>query len=93
MPMIKIIKLEHAGGHRVRLTFSDGMTGLWDAAPLLASRKTPLTNPLREDPTEFARAFIESGALAWPNGLELAPWTLWDGLNRDGLLERVAEAA
>jgi Protein of unknown function (DUF2442) len=93
MPMIKIIKLEHVGGHTLRLTFSDGMIGLWDAAPLLASRKTPLTNPLREDPTEFARAFIESGALAWPNGLELAPWTLWDGLNRDGLLVREAEAA
>lgn len=91
--MIKIIKLEYTGGHTLRLTFSDGMNGLWDAAPLLASRKTPLTNPLREDFTEFARAFIESGALAWPNGLELAPWTLWDGLNRDGLLVREAEAA
>jgi hypothetical protein len=77
----------------VRLTFSDGMTGLWDAAPLLASRKTPLTNPLREDPTEFARAFIESGALAWPNGLELAPWTLWEALRKEELLVREVKAA
>lgn len=93
MPMIKIVKVEHTSGHSLRLTFSDGMVGVWDAGPLLASRATTLTTPLREDPTEFARAFIESGALAWPNGLELAPWTLWEGLNKSGLLVREAEAA
>jgi Protein of unknown function (DUF2442) len=93
MPMIKSIKVEPAGGHTSRLTFSDGMNGLWEAAPLLASRETPLTNPLCEDPAEFDRAFIESGALAWPNGLEFAPWTLWGALNRDRLLGREAEVA
>jgi Protein of unknown function (DUF2442) len=93
MPMTKVIQGEPTGGHTLRLIFSDGINGLWDAAPLLASRATSLTTPLREDPAEFARAFIESGALAWPNGLELAPWPLWDGLNRGGLLMREAKAA
>jgi hypothetical protein len=64
MPMIKIIKVEQAGGHTLRLTFSNGMIGLWDVTPLLASHVTSLTTPLREDPAEFVRAFIESGALA-----------------------------
>ncbi len=90
--MIKSIKVEPTGGHTLRLIFSDGMIGLWDAAPLLASRATSLTTPLREDPAEFAHAFIESGALAWPNGLELAPWTLWEAPRKDGLFVQEAAA-
>lgn len=91
--MIRIVKVEYAGGQSLRLTFSDGMVGLWDAGPLLASRDTTLTTPLREDPTEFARVFVESGALTWSNGLELAPWRLWEVLSKDGRLIREAKAA
>ena len=87
--MIKITALEHAGAHSLRLTFSDGTVGVWDGYPLLSSRPTILTNPLL-DPAEFAKAFIDSGALAWPNGLELAPWTLHEELAAAGLLSRQA---
>lgn len=41
--MIKITSCKADGDLRLRLTFSDGSTGIWNAAPLLASKDTPLT--------------------------------------------------
>ena len=62
---------------------------MWSAAELIA-RSSVLTRPLAEA-DYLARAFIEAGALAWPNGLELAPWTLQEELRVAGLLvERAA---
>ena len=87
--MIKITRCEQFGDLRLRLTFSDGRSGVWDGAELLGSKDTALTLPLR-DPPNFARAFVENGALAWPNGLELAPWTLHDEMGAAGLLVKVA---
>lgn len=54
---------------------------------MLAGKNTPLTIPLRE-PQVFARAFIDNGALAWPSGLELAPWTLHQEMDAAGLLSK-----
>lgn len=88
--MIKLIAIVPRGTGTLELTFSDGSHGLWSAADVLAC-DTVLTRPLA-DPAYFARAFIEAGALAWPNGLELAPWTLQDELRAAGLLH-VAKAA
>lgn len=87
--MIKITRCEYLGDLRLRLTFSDGRGGVWDGAELLHSKDTPLTEPLR-NPFEFARAFVENGALAWPNGLELAPWTLHQAMDAAGLLVKAA---
>lgn len=87
--MIKLTHCEYIGDLRLRLTFADGQSGVWDGAPLLGSKDTPLTVPLR-NPSEFARAFLENGALAWPNGLELAPWTLHQQMADAGLLTKAA---
>lgn len=87
--MIKLTAIRPRGDGRLELVFSDGSHGVWSAADLVA-RDTVLTRPLAE-PDYFDRAFIEAGALAWPNGLELAPWTLQDELRADsGLIERAA---
>jgi Protein of unknown function (DUF2442) len=82
--MIKLIAIAARGACQLELTFSDGSHGPWSAAGLIA-RDTVLTRPLA-DPAYFARAFIEAGALAWPNGLELSPWSLQDELREAGAL-------
>jgi hypothetical protein len=82
--MIKLTAIAVHGQDRLELTFSDGSHGLWSAAAILAC-ETVLTRPLA-DPAYFTRAFIEAGALAWPNGLELAPWTLQQDLREAGML-------
>ena len=89
--MIKLIAISPHGPSRLDLSFSDGSHGVWSAEPLLA-RDTVLTRALA-DHAYFARAFIEAGALAWPNGLELSAWSLRDELREAGRLIAPTKAA
>jgi len=88
MSMIKLVAVRPAGDAALDLAFSDGSSGRWSASELIA-RKTVLTEPL-SDPAYFGRAFIEAGALAWPNGLELSPHALHRRLDEAGALKRKA---
>lgn len=86
--MVKLTALRVTGPDTLALAFSDGSQGEWSAAGLIA-RDTVMTQPLT-DPAYFARAFIESGALAWPNGLELSATSLHRKLAEAGALVRPA---
>ena len=86
--MIKLVGLRVIGRDRLSLAFSDGSAGEWSAADLIA-RDTVMTRPLT-DPAYFARVFIEAGALAWPNGLELSASSLHRRLEEAGALHRQA---
>ena len=86
--MIKLISVAPAGNATLDLAFSDGSSGRWSAEPLIA-RNSVLTQSLA-DPDYFARAFVESGALAWPNGLELSAHSLQRRLIEAGALQRAA---
>lgn len=72
--MIKLVQVETEGSMGLSLAFSDDSTARWSAADLIG-RDTVMTRPLA-DPTYFARAFIEDGALACPNGFELSAASL-----------------
>lgn len=74
--MIKILQVEAVGDFQLRLTFSDGSQGMFDGKGLL-QRSGPLLDAIR-DPAYFRRAFIDAGALCWPNGLELSPTRVRD---------------
>ncbi|MGL4314598.1 MAG: hypothetical protein ACRCSO_11485 [Sphingomonas sp.] len=82
--MIKLIDVAADGPATLRLAFSDGSSAHWSAADLIA-RDTVMTRPLA-DPAYFARAFIESGQLAWPNGFELSASSLHRRLAANGAL-------
>lgn len=86
--MIKLTQLKPEGPETLFLRFSDGAHAIWSARELI-ERDTELTRPLA-DPAYFARAFIEAGALAWPNGLELSPAALHARLAASGALRRAA---
>jgi hypothetical protein len=86
--MIKLVRLTVTGDDTLELVFSDGAAAHWSAADLIA-RDTVMTRPL-SDPAYFARAFIEGGALAWPNGFELSADALHQKLNNGGELIRHA---
>lgn len=88
--MIKLIGIELAGPRSLRLRFSDGSHGEWSAEAILA-RQTIMTRPL-EDATFFSRAFIEAGALAWPNGLDFSAAKLLADLAEQGTLRRARAA-
>jgi hypothetical protein len=86
--MIKLVQLRPEGDATLWLCFSDGASARWSAADLIA-RDTVMTRPLA-DPAYFARAFIEAGALAWPNGFELSASSLHRRLDERGALLRPA---
>ena len=86
--MIKITSIRAAGDAELDLGFSDGSTGRWSATDIIV-RNTELTRALA-NPDYFARAFIEAGALAWPNGLELSGHSLHRRLAEAGALHRAA---
>lgn len=88
--MIKLVRIEPISDTALALHFNDGSHGQWSAAPILA-RDTVMTRPLA-DPAYFRRAFIEAGALAWPNGLDFSARSLREGLEREGKLVRARAA-
>lgn len=59
--------------YRVKLEFQDGRRGTVDLRFLFERPKRgPLVLEILRGQL-FARCFVESGALAWPNGYELCP--------------------
>lgn len=86
--MIKLTAIKPEASQVVWLAFSDGSSGRWSFADLIA-RDTIMTRPLAHSDF-FQRAFIEGGALAWPNGFELSADSLHRRLDEAGLLLRPA---
>lgn len=71
-----VIEVRPLANYRVFLKFDDGVQGEVDLEPLL----TPFDGvfePLR-DLMRFREVFIdEGGTIAWPNGADIAPETLY----------------
>jgi hypothetical protein len=70
----EITAVEHLGGHRLRLTFADGVVGDVDLSERFAHPKGPMFQPL-QDVEYFAKVHVDSelGTVVWPNGADLAP--------------------
>jgi hypothetical protein len=84
--MIKITRATHRGDYRIELEFSSGEIGQVDLSELV-QRSGSMVVPLRI-PANFASFFLELGALAWPNGLELSPESLYRRARASGTLHR-----
>ena len=68
------IRAEYRGEYRIHVAFSDGVEGTIDFAPWLDG---PVFEPLR-DRSYFQRFFLDGGTVAWPNGADVAPETLYE---------------
>jgi hypothetical protein len=88
--MIKVSKVEHLGGHRLRFRFNDDTVGEYDFARLVAETG-PMVQPLR-DQDYFRRVFLDHGAPTWPNGFDLAPEWLHREIEAVGALSRATLA-
>lgn len=69
-----VIRAEYRGGYTIHLTFNDGMAKVVDFARWLQG---PVFEPLK-DMNYFQRFFLEGGTVAWPNGADVAPETLYE---------------
>ena len=70
--MISLLSARYLGERKFAVSFSDESAGTLDMAEYLANRSGPLLEPLKDE-TYLSRGFVEAGAFAWPNGLELSP--------------------
>lgn len=68
MPRVK--RATSLPGYCLRVVFDDGVEGDIDLSDRLFG---PVFEPLRDE-AEFKKVFVdEFGAIAWPNGADLAP--------------------
>ena len=64
---------EYRGEFRIHLVFSDGVENTVDFSPWLDG---PIFEPLKVE-GYFQRFFLDGGTVAWPNGADIAPETLY----------------
>ena len=70
----KVKTLKVLPGHRLQVTFADGLSGIVD---LSKDAFDGILAPLADD-TYFAQARLEDGVVTWPNGAEIAPDAMYD---------------
>ncbi len=71
----RVKHIEYKSGYRYLVEFDDGIRAVIDFSEYL--RRGPVFAPLR-DMHIFRSARIEGGTIAWPNGADIAPETLYE---------------
>jgi len=69
-----VVDAEYRGEYRIRVTFDDGLAALIDFRRWLNG---PVFEPLN-DVKFFKRFFLDGWTVAWPNGADVAPETLYE---------------
>jgi hypothetical protein len=73
--MNEVTSIEYRDGYTYHVVFDDGLEGDVDLGGYLEIG--PVFAPLR-DLACFREARIEGGTIAWPNGADIAPETLYE---------------
>jgi hypothetical protein len=69
-----VVRAKYDRAFRIRLTFNDGTEASVDFQPWLSG---PVFEPLTQ-PAYFRKFFVDGGTVAWPNGADIAPETLYE---------------
>lgn len=86
-----VVSIEYRQGHVYHVTFDDGLEADVDFAEYVG--RGPAFEPLR-DTAFFQQARIEGGTIAWPNGADIAPETLYEKVEHAAKrLERTGQKA
>jgi hypothetical protein len=75
----KVASIAYRKGYIFHVAFDDGLEGDADLSEYVG--KGTVFEPLK-DIAFFRQARIEGGTIAWPNGADIAPETLYEELER-----------
>ena len=75
--MNEVTGIEYRRAYVYKVVFDDGLSGDVDFEPLLT--RGPVFEPLRAVEF-FKQARIEGGTIAWPNGADVSPESLYEKL-------------
>jgi hypothetical protein len=80
IPLFDVTDVRILPGYQLVVRFEDGLEGRVDLSQRLQG---PVFGPL-QDEALFAKAYLELGTVAWPNGADLAPDAMYDEIKRTG---------
>jgi hypothetical protein len=84
-----VIRAEYRGEFKIRITFNDDSENTIDFLEWLDG---PMFEPLK-NPEYFQRFFVDGGTVAWPNGADIAPETLYEVAGRKARPKRRLQPA
>jgi Protein of unknown function (DUF2442) len=77
MVLLRIREVKALEGFNLKMALTDGSVIERDVSRLLVG---PVFEPIRKDPSFFAKVRVEGGTVVWPNGADLCPDVLiWSG--------------
>jgi hypothetical protein len=84
-----VVRAKYDAAFRIRLTFNDGLEASVDFRPWLSG---PVFEPLKQV-AYFRKFFVDGGTVAWPNGADIAPESLYDAATTTRSNTRLRPAA
>ena len=73
----EVVDIKYRGKYIYSIKFDDGVEGDIDFSEYLT--KGPVFEVLKDN-TVFSKAMVEGGTISWPNGVDIAPETLYERL-------------
>jgi hypothetical protein len=68
----RVVAVGPQDSYKIQVRFADGLEGVVDMSVLIFSERAGVFAALKDE-TLFKSVLVEQGAVAWPNGLDLAP--------------------